>query len=142
MIGSLYNRKGYPQPSISYDTRLTPWEHLHHPINHPCHHNTRLTPWEKPRPTLSALSVPRVCPLSPLGIHPSPMRVISENPQLCHSMSLEGPMFPFSEECLHEAATINTSKLGFAQEGRHKHDLGFLDSHILSTLLQHLQARR
>ena len=125
MIGPLYNRKGYPQPSMSFDTRLTPWEHLNHPINH-----TRLTPWEKSRATLSALSVPRVFPLSLLGVHPSRLKVISENPPSCHSVSPKGPTFPFSEaslrvnhqatlqpegptfplseECLHEAATINT----------------------------------
>ena len=78
----------------------------------------------------STQTVQRVCTLSPLGVHHRPLRVISENPPLCHSVSPEGPAFPFSEaslrvhrhatlqpegptfplseECLHEAANINT----------------------------------
>jgi hypothetical protein len=59
----------------------------------------------------SPQSVQRVSILSPLGIHPSPLRVISENPPLCHSRIPEGPLFPFSEECLHEAANINNTKV-------------------------------
>ena len=56
----------------------------------------------------SPQSVQRVYTLSPLGVHPSPLRVISKNLPLCHSISPEGPMFPFSEESLrvHRHATL------------------------------------